>query len=41
MQEARFVFYALWQAPCARIAIGKDIAVAAKCEWHRHREICI
>ncbi len=26
MQEARFVFYALWQAPCARIAIGKDIA---------------
>ena len=26
MQEARFVFYALWQALCARIAIGKDIA---------------
>ncbi len=26
MQEARFIFYALWQAPCARIAIGKDIA---------------
>nr|WP_314070758.1 hypothetical protein [uncultured Campylobacter sp.] len=26
MQEARFIFYALWQAPCARIAIGEDIA---------------
>ena len=26
MQEARFIFYALWQAPCARVAIGKDIA---------------
>lgn len=25
-QAARFIFYALWQAPCARIAIGKDIA---------------
>ena len=25
MQEARFIFYALWQALCARIAIGKDI----------------
>ena len=26
MQEACFIFYALWQAPCARVAIGKDIA---------------
>ncbi|WP_299086175.1 hypothetical protein [uncultured Campylobacter sp.] len=26
MQEAHFIFYALWQAPCARIAIDKDIA---------------
>ncbi len=26
MQEARFIFYELWQAPCARVAIGKDIA---------------
>ncbi|WP_295150105.1 hypothetical protein [uncultured Campylobacter sp.] len=26
MKETRFVFYALWQAPCARVAIGKDIA---------------
>lgn len=26
MQEVRFIFYALWQAPCARVAIGKDIA---------------
>jgi len=26
MQEAHFIFYGLWQAPCARIAIGKDIA---------------
>ena len=26
MQKARFIFYALWQAPCARVAIGKDIA---------------
>ena len=27
MQEACFIFYALWQAPCARIAIGKDIVL--------------
>ena len=26
MQKARFIFYGLWQAPCARGAIGKDIA---------------
>ena len=26
MQKARFIFYALWQAPCAMVAIGKDIA---------------
>lgn len=39
MKETRFLFYVLWQAPCARIAIGKDISVAAKCERRRHREM--
>ncbi len=40
MQEARFVFYALWQA----LALCEDCyrqrySVAAKCERRRHREI--
>ena len=41
MKEARFVFYALWQAPCARIAIGKDIASPLSASGTGPRDMCL
>ena len=32
MKEARFIFYALWQAPCARNFYRQRYSVAAKLE---------
>lgn len=40
MQEARFIFYALWQAPRARNFYRQRIALPLSGKWRRHREIC-